>query len=89
MIMHVPLIGAPTLVHPRDSWVGIPGYGQRQDQLRVRLGGPQLMITTVEEATGHIDNYVEIGFAGVADTTDALGGSACAPIAATTTRTAV
>ncbi|HPE13373.1 MAG: LCP family protein [Actinobacteria bacterium] len=81
MIMHVPLIGAPTLVSiPRDSWVGIPGYGQGKINSAFALGGPQLMITTVEEATGlHIDNYVEIGFAGVADTTDALGGVRLCP----------
>jgi LCP family protein required for cell wall assembly len=81
MIMHVPLIGAPTLVSiPRDSWVGIPGYGQGKINSAFAIGGPQLMITTVEEATGlHIDNYVEIGFAGVADTTDALGGVRLCP----------
>ncbi len=81
MIMHVPLIGAPTLVSiPRDSWVGIPGYGQGKINSAFAIGGPQLMITTLEEATGlHIDNYVEIGFAGVADTTDALGGVRLCP----------
>lgn len=81
MIMHVPLIGAPTLVSiPRDSWVGIPGYGQAKINSAFAMGGPQLLITTVEQATGlHIDHYVEIGFAGVANTTDALGGVKLCP----------
>ncbi|MEZ5184737.1 MAG: LCP family protein [Candidatus Nanopelagicales bacterium] len=81
MIMHIPVIGAPTLVSiPRDSWVGIPGYGQGKINAAFANGGPELLITTVEQATGlHIDNYVEIGFAGVADTTDALGGVRLCP----------
>jgi LCP family protein required for cell wall assembly len=81
MIMHVPLIGTPTLVSiPRDSWVGIPGYGQGKINSAFAYGGPELLVTTVEQATGlHIDNYVEIGFAGVANTTDALGGVKLCP----------
>jgi LCP family protein required for cell wall assembly len=81
MIMHIPILGAPTLVSiPRDSWVGIPGYGQGKINSAFAVGGPELLITTVEQATGlHIDNYVEIGFAGVADTTDALGGVRLCP----------
>lgn len=81
MIMHVPLIGTPTLVSiPRDSWVGIPGYGENKINAAFSYGGPELLVTTVEAATGlHIDHYVEIGFAGVADTTDALGGVRLCP----------
>jgi LCP family protein required for cell wall assembly len=81
MIMHVPLVGTPTLVSiPRDSWVGIPGYGQGKINSAFAYGGPELLVTTVEQATGlQIDNYVEIGFAGVADTTDALGGVTLCP----------
>jgi len=81
MLMHVPLVGAPTLISiPRDSWVGIPGYGQGKVNTAFSLGGPELLVTTLEQATGlQIDNYVEIGFAGVADTTDALGGVTLCP----------
>ena len=81
MIMHVPLIGAPTLVSiPRDSWVGIPGYGENKINAAFAFGGPELLVSTVEAATGlHIDHYVEIGFAGVAKTTDALGGVRLCP----------
>jgi len=81
MIMHVPLFGTPTLVSvPRDSWVGIPGYGQGKINSAFAYGGPELLTTTVEQTTGlKIDNYVEIGFAGVANTTDALGGVKLCP----------
>lgn len=81
MIMHVPIIGAPTLVSiPRDSWVGIPGYGDNKINAAFAYGGPDLLVTTVEQATGlKIDNYVEIGFAGVANTTDALAGVKMCP----------
>ncbi len=81
MLMHVPLFGTPTLVSiPRDSWVGIPGYGQGKINSAFSYGGPELLTTTVEQTTGlKIDNYVEIGFAGVANTTDALGGVKLCP----------
>lgn len=81
MIMHVPLIGFPTLVSiPRDSWVGIPGYGENKINAAFAYGGPELLVQTVEQATGlHIDDYVEIGFGGVAHTTDALGGVRLCP----------
>lgn len=81
MIMHLPVLGTPTLVSiPRDSWVGIPGYGENKINAAFSYGGPELLITTVEAATGlHIDHYVEIGFAGVANTTDALGGVKLCP----------
>lgn len=81
MIMHVPVIGLPTLVSiPRDSWVGIPGYGENKVNAAFAYGGPELLVTTIEQATGlHIDNYVEIGFGGVANTTDALGGVKLCP----------
>jgi LCP family protein required for cell wall assembly len=81
MLMHVPLFGTPTLVSiPRDSWVGIPGYGQGKINSAFAYGGPELLTTTVEQTTGlKIDNYVEIGFAGVANTTDALGGVKLCP----------
>jgi len=81
MVMHLPVLGAPTLVSiPRDSWVGIPGYGENKINAAFANGGPELLITTVEAATGlHIDHYVEIGFAGVANTTDALGGVKLCP----------
>ena len=76
MILHVPLFGQPTLVSiPRDSWVPIPGHGSDKINAAFALGGPQLLIETVEGTTGlHIDNYVEIGMIGISRVTDSLGG---------------
>ena len=81
MILHVPLIGQPTLVSvPRDSWVPIPGHGSDKINAAFALGGPELLIETVELTTGlHIDNYVEIGMVGIARITDSLGGVTLCP----------
>lgn len=81
MLLHIPTFGAPTLVSiPRDSWVPIPGYGNDKINAAYAIGGPQLLITTVEQATGlEIDDFVEIGLAGIANTTGALGGVRLCP----------
>ncbi|MFG1708484.1 LCP family protein [Nonomuraea sp. M3C6] len=76
MLLHIPETGdKPTLVSlPRDSAVTIPGKGR--DKLNAAYnGGPQLLVRTVETVTGvHVDNYMEIGFAGFVDIVDAVGG---------------
>jgi LCP family protein required for cell wall assembly len=60
---------------PRDSWVDIPGYGMNKINASYALGGPSLLIRTVEQLTGvRIDHFVAIDFAGLAEVTDALGG---------------
>ena len=76
MLMVDPLFGAPTLLSiPRDSWVAIPGHGNGKINASYAYGGPQLLIETVEQATGlHVDHYMEIGFMGVVDLTNAVGG---------------
>ncbi|MDU0479166.1 LCP family protein [Staphylococcus chromogenes] len=76
MLLHIPKSGQPTLVSiPRDSYVNIPGYGQDKINSAFTNGGPQLLTTTVEQATGlHIDHYAEIGFGGFAGMVDAVGG---------------
>lgn len=81
MLLHVPWVGTPTLVSiPRDSWVPIPGHDPNKINAAFALGGPELLVSTVEQATGlHVDHYVEIGFAGIANTTDALGGVRLCP----------
>ncbi|TXH44343.1 MAG: LytR family transcriptional regulator [Actinobacteria bacterium] len=81
MLLHVPLLGEPTLVSiPRDSWVPIPGYGSDKINSAFALGGPQLLVRTVEDVTGlQITDYIEVGFAGVAATTDAMGGVVLCP----------
>lgn len=76
MLLHVPSSGPPVLVSiPRDSYLAIPGVGQDKVNAAFAVGNAPLLTQTVEQATGvRIDHYVEIGFAGFADITDAVGG---------------
>jgi len=73
--------GKPVLVSiPRDSLVPIPGYGTQKINASYAFGGPELLIQTLESDTGvHIDQYVEIGFAGVVKLVDAVGGVQICP----------
>ncbi|NKQ53782.1 LCP family protein [Amycolatopsis sp. K13G38] len=66
----------PTLLSlPRDSEVSIPGHGKGKINSAFTLGGPTLLVKTVEQATGlRIDHYAEIGFGGFANIVDAIGG---------------
>ncbi len=86
LLVHVPTIGsgtAPTLVSiPRDSYVGIPGYGRDKINAAYALGGPALLARTVEQATGvRLDHFAEIGFSGFAALVDAVGGVTLCPVA--------
>jgi LCP family protein required for cell wall assembly len=77
MLLHLPDTGdRPTLVSlPRDSAVTIPGQGRNKLNAAYAIGGPRLLVQTVETVTGvYIDNYMEIGFAGFVDIVDAVGG---------------
>lgn len=80
--------GAPTLVSlPRDSMVDIPGHGRNKINSAYERGGgadgggPELLIRTVEGATGlKINHYAEIGLLGVVSVVDAVGGvELCVP----------
>jgi LCP family protein required for cell wall assembly len=68
---------------PRDSWVNIPGHGMSKINAAIGIGGPALMVKTVEQATGLVINdYVEIDFLGFVKVIDALGGvDICLPYA--------
>ena len=83
LLVHVPPGGgATTMISlPRDSYVSVPGFGQDKLNASFALGGPQLLVQTVEGATGvHIDHYAEIGFGGFASIVDAIGGvDICVP----------
>jgi LCP family protein required for cell wall assembly len=60
---------------PRDSWVDIPGQGRNKINASYSLGGPTLLIQTVEQLTQvRIDHYVAIDFDGLIQVTDDLGG---------------
>lgn len=86
MLIHVDDSGKPTLVSlPRDSYVIIPAHialdgssvEDRKNKINTAFskGGVPLLVETVERNTGlHIDHYMEIGFKGIRDITNAVGG---------------
>lgn len=84
MLMHLPSVissNVPTLVSlPRDSSVPVPGYGRIKLNATFALGGPALLVQTVEKITGvHVDHYAEIGFGGFAGLVDDVGGVQMCP----------
>ncbi|WP_228374211.1 LCP family protein [Demequina phytophila] len=76
MVLHKPESGPTALISiPRDSYVEIPGYGANKINASFSFGGPQLLVETVEGVTNlTIDRYLEVGFTGVGEIVDALGG---------------
>jgi LCP family protein required for cell wall assembly len=65
---------------PRDSIVEIPGQGTNKINAATAFGGPKLLVRTVEQTTGiRVDHYVEIGFGGVINMVDAVGGVEICP----------
>src|SRR5215469_5780703 len=85
MVIHIPADRQSMQVVslPRDSWVDIPGYGMNKINAAYGLGGPQLMVSTVEQATGlTINDYVEVSFEGFVRVINELGGvNVCLPFA--------
>jgi len=80
MIMHVGK--GPTLLMsiPRDSIVPIRGFGTTKINSAYAYGGPKLLVSTLEQATGlRIDNYVEVGFGGLVNVVDSVGGVEICP----------
>ncbi len=60
---------------PRDTRVDIPGHGVSKINAAHSLGGPALMIDTVEEFLGlPIHHYLEVDFKGFVKIVDSLGG---------------
>jgi len=76
ILLHKPVHGPVALISiPRDSYVEIPGHGKNKINAAFAFGGAPLLVQTVEQLTGlTIDRYFEVGFLGVADVVDALGG---------------
>ncbi|MEU6696303.1 LCP family protein [Pseudonocardia sp. NPDC046786] len=75
MLLHSGRSGDVLVSLPRDSYVPIPGYGSNKINAAFAFGGPQLLVATVEQATGlQIDHYVEVGFGGFVGAVDAVGG---------------
>lgn len=75
MLLHKTARGKSYLVSlPRDTLVDIPGYGKYKLNAAYSLGGPKLLVKTVEQFSGlTIDHFVEIGFDGVEGIVDAVG----------------
>lgn len=60
---------------PRDLKVEIPGEGTNRINAAYAIGGPDLLVETVAEATGiRPHHYLEVEFGGFAAIVDALGG---------------
>lgn len=76
MLLHLPDSGQPTLLSiPRDSYVEIPGRGWNKINAAYSAGGPQLLVSTVEQSTGlRVDGYLEVGFGGFVEVVETVGG---------------
>ncbi len=76
MVLDVPPSGPTSLISlPRDTYVEIPGHGPAKLNAAFSLGGPTLLVQTVEQLTGlTVDHYVEVGLGGVSTIVDAVGG---------------
>ncbi|ACZ31609.1 cell envelope-related transcriptional attenuator [Xylanimonas cellulosilytica DSM 15894] len=76
MLLHRPSSGPAALISiPRDSFVEIPGRGGNKINAAFAWGGPQLLVQTVEQLSGlTVDHYVEVGFGGVEEIVNAVGG---------------
>ena len=86
MVIHIGDNGKATLISlPRDSYVTIPAHTgldgaaveDRKNKINTAYGkgGAPLVVETVERNTGlHIDHYMEVGFKGIRDITDAISG---------------
>jgi LCP family protein required for cell wall assembly len=76
LLLHQPTSGPASLISiPRDTYAKIPGYKANKINAAYSLGGPRLLVRTVEQLTGMtVDHYAEVGFGGVEDLVDAVGG---------------
>ncbi|MEN8239379.1 MAG: LCP family protein [Actinomycetota bacterium] len=71
----VPGEGIQMLSIPRDLKTDIPGFGTNRINASYVLGGPDLLVESVQSETGiPINHYAEIDFAGVGEVVDSLGG---------------
>jgi LCP family protein required for cell wall assembly len=75
MLLHIGS-GRPVLVSiPRDSYVPIPGNGENKINAALGIGGPTLLVQTIENVTGlRINHYVGIGFGGLVSVVNEVGG---------------
>lgn len=79
VIMLLRISGSRGLVQfisiPRESWVAIPDHGMNKISVSYSIGGPTLLIRTVEALTSvRIDHFTTVDFSVFQQITDALGG---------------
>lgn len=75
MVAHITNSGIQMLSIPRDWKANIPGNGVNRINASYVIGGPDLLVETVQAETAiPIHHYVEIDFAGVGAVVDSLGG---------------
>jgi LCP family protein required for cell wall assembly len=78
MLLHTAFGSVHKLSIPRDSQAAIPGHGTTKINAAYALGGPPLMIKTVEDYFGsgnlQIDHIVEIDFEDFPKLIDSMGG---------------
>jgi LCP family protein required for cell wall assembly len=80
MLLHTGSGPSLLLSIPRDSIVQIPGHGTTKINAAFAIGGPKLLVKTIEQNTGvRVDDYVEIGFGGFVNAVDAVGGVQICP----------
>ncbi|AWN22014.1 hypothetical protein DKM44_01165 [Deinococcus irradiatisoli] len=60
---------------PRDTWVNIPGYGGSKINAANRRGGPEALVSTVQNLLGlPVDGYALLSLNALRDLTNASGG---------------
>jgi LCP family protein required for cell wall assembly len=65
---------------PRDLWVDLPGHGPGRINQALPLGGPDLLVATIESSLGiEVDHYLQTDFAGAIEIGEVLGGVRVAP----------
>jgi LCP family protein required for cell wall assembly len=78
LLLHTAFGSVHKLSIPRDSQAAIPGHGTTKINAAYALGGPPLMIKTVEDYFGsgnlQIDHIVEIDFEDFPKLIDSMGG---------------
>jgi len=77
MLVRAQLGGVRKLSIPRDASAEIPGHGTQKINGAYSLGGPSLMIDTVEGFMGNglkIDHLIEVDFEDFPEFIDAMGG---------------
>ena len=66
---------AALLSLPRDLWVPIPGHGNGRINEAIELGGPELLVATVQGYLGiPVNHYAQVDFYGFGRLVDAVNG---------------